>query len=122
MALLTLKFVTDVRDSDYEVVEFHGELDQSNLGDTERQIADLLGHFDREYLILDLAYLRFLNSEGIGFIVATHMKLTKKKQKLLICNAKQNVMDIFQLIGLPKLIPVLPNMAETISFIKKNNI
>ena len=83
MALLTLKFVTDIRDMDYEVIEFHGELDQSNLTLTETQVADLLKSFSRKFLVFDLADLSFINSEGVGFIVSISTKLARKNQKIL---------------------------------------
>lgn len=119
MALLTLKFVTDVRDFDYEVIEFHGELDQSNLDTTEGQINDLLKNFTRKNLIFDLSDLKFINSEGVGFIVAINLKLAKKKKNLIVCGPQQNVEDIFELIGLPKLLPILATIGDAIGFIKK---
>lgn len=119
MALLTLKFVTDIRDLDYEVVEFHGELDQSNLEATEAQIADLLKDFKRHYLLFDLSDMAFINSEGVGFIASTHTKLVKKNQKLLICSVKPNVAEVFELIGLSKLLPVFATVGEAIAYIKK---
>jgi len=119
MALLTLKFVTDVRDLDYEVVEFHGELDQSTLAITEQQIFDFLAGFQRTALIFDLRDLAFINSEGIGFIVSTYMKLVKKNQQLILCGFKSHVGEVLQLIGLPKLIPVFSHITQAIDFIKK---
>lgn len=119
MALLTLKFVTDVRDQDYEVVEFHGELDKSTVESTEQQLAELLAHFTRKYIIFDLSDLSFINSEGIGFIVSTFTKLAKKNCKLLLSGAKQNVADIFELVGLPKLLSVFTTVGEAIQFMKK---
>lgn len=118
MALLTLKFVTDVRDLDYEVIEFHGELDQSNLAPTESQIIDLLKNFSRKYLIFDLSDLTFINSEGIGFMVSISTKLARKNQKLLLSGIRANVADIMNLIGLPKLIPVFPTISDVIRFMK----
>lgn len=118
MALLTLKFVTDVRDMDYEVVEFHGELDQSNLIQTEKQIGDLLKDFTRKFMVFDLSDLGFINSEGIGFMVSISTKLARKESKLLLTGVRANVADIFNLIGLPKLIPVVPTIADAIRLMK----
>lgn len=119
MALLTLKFVTNVRDLDYAAVEFHGELDQSTLNNTEKEIAEFFEAFKRKFLVFDLANLGFINSEGIGFLVSTHMKLLKRGQQLILCGLKRNVEDVIQLIGLPKLIPVFPTMSAAIDHMKK---
>jgi len=119
MALLSLKFVTDVRDTDYEVVEFHGELDKSTQESAEKQILELLSTYTRHWLILDFSDLKFINSEGIGFLVALHAKLAKKEQQLLICSVAPNVADIFEVIGLGRIIPMFPSIAEAIHYIKK---
>lgn len=116
---MTLKFVTDVRDHEYEVIEFHGELDISTLTQTEQQMNELLEHYHRPYLVFDLRYLKFVNSEGIGFLVATHLKMLKKNQKLILFGAQSQVQEIFELLGFSKLIPVLKNFEEVIHFIKK---
>ncbi len=119
MALLSLKFVTDVRDTDYEVVEFHGELDKSTQEATEKQIIEFLATYTRRWLVFDLSDLKFVNSEGIGFFVALHAKLTKKNQQLLISGVAANVADIFAAIGLERIIPTFPHLAEAIHHIKK---
>lgn len=119
MALLTLKFVTDVRDEHYEVVEFQGELDQSTLGNTEKQVGEFLENFKRPALLFDLNNLHFINSEGIGFLVAIHTKLRKKGQDLFLCGLKKNVADVMNIIGLPGLIPTFPNVGAALEHFKQ---
>lgn len=119
MALLTLKFVTDVRDNHYEVVEFHGELDQSTLLDTEKQMNDFLEKFDRPCLIFDFSNLKYTNSEGIAFMVTVHAKLVKKGNKLLLTRVQSNVADILEVIGIGKLIPTFHTIEEAIAYVKK---
>lgn len=118
MALLTLKFVTDVRDLNYEIVEFHGELDQSTLADTEKQILSLLEKFDRPFLVFDFSNLNFINSEGIGFIFSVNMKLRKKGKKLALCGMKENVADVINLMGLPKVIDVFSAINDVLKQFK----
>lgn len=119
MALLTLKFVTDVRNDDYGVVEFHGELDQSTLENTEKRVGEILETFKSPNLIFDFTGLKFINSEGIGFIVSTQTKLLKRNQKLIICGLRRNVEDVLNLIGLPKLISIFPSVEETIKDLRE---
>lgn len=122
MTLLNLKFITDIKDNDYEVVEFHGELDSSTIPDAEKRIFGLLADYKRDYLVFDLADLNYINSEGIGFVITAQMKLAKKKQKLLLCGVRPNVAEVFDLIGVPKLVQVFPNISEAIKFIKTSRI
>lgn len=119
MSLLTIKFVTDISDADYQVIEFHGEMDQSNIRDTESKIAEHIAVSKHAYIVFDLSDLRFINSEGMGFIVATHARLAKKGVSLLLCSPPLNVRDIFELVGLPKIVPVLASIGDVIKYIKK---
>lgn len=119
MAMLTLKFVTDVRDMEYEIVEFHGELDQSTLKIAERQIDQLIETAKNKYFIFDLSDMKFINSEGVGFMISAHVKLAKRNKQLYVAASKPNVQEVFELMGLPKLVSVFSSVSEAISFIKK---
>lgn len=119
MSQLSTKFVTDANDMDYGVVEFHGDLDQSTIDSLEPKMADLLKSFNRRYLVFDLADLGYANSEGIGLIVSTHMKLTKRHRQLLLSSPQKNVLDVFNVIGLAKLLPIFPSVADAVSYMKK---
>lgn len=120
MGFLNLKFVKDISNIDYDTVEFHGELDQSTLDAVEQRFDAFLPDFKRQFLILDMTDLKFINSEGIGFLVSMHTKLVKKGKNLLIFGAKHNVTDVFGLVGLPQIIPIFVSMNEAIKFIKKH--
>lgn len=110
MALLTLKFVTDLRKSHAVVVEFHGELDQSTIPGAERKLAEFLDTATCTVCIFDFSNLSYINSEGLGLLMSTHAKLAKRKLDLAVAAPKPNVADIFELIGLAKIIPVFPTL------------
>lgn len=119
MTKLNLKLALDVKDNDYEVVEFHGELDKSTISGAEVELEKIVENFEREYLIFDFGGLVYINSEGIGLLISVHAKLAKNKKHLLFIGAKRNVMSVFELIGLQKLIPIFNRIDEAIKYIKK---
>lgn len=119
MADLNLKFITDVNDNEYEVVEFHGEMDKSTLAVAEKQLLDLAGKFNRQYLIFDLTALSYINSEGIGLFISINTQLSEKGKKLFICGIGKEVSEVFEQIGILKIIPAFAHIADAISFIKK---
>jgi anti-anti-sigma factor len=119
MALLKLKFVTDLKNMDYEVVEFHGELDKSTLPNAENQISKLVEAFDGKTFICDFSGLNFINSEGVGFLVSMHSKLCKKNRAFVLADAKPNILDILNVVGLPKIIPVFDSLSLAIESVNK---
>ena len=119
MALLTLKLINDPEQSGYAVVEFHGELDKSDIDSTDRQLQQLIEQCSKPNMIFDLSDLVFINSEGIGFLVSIHMRLRKKNQQLIITSPRPNVGEVFELVGLPKIITSTATMSEALAIIPK---
>lgn len=120
MPLLTLKFVTDISDLDYQVVEFSGELDAGSLRDAEKKTLDFLANFKHRFLLFDLTHLKFINSEGVGFMASIHAKLTHTGKQLILFGVRDHVADTFQALGFEKIIPIFRSMREAINFIKKS--
>ncbi|MBI4994210.1 STAS domain-containing protein [Candidatus Peregrinibacteria bacterium] len=120
MSLLTIKFITDISDLDYQVIEFSGELDSASLRDAEKKIFEFLPHFKHRFLFFDFTNLKFINSEGIGFTATVMEKLAKTGKKLILFGAKSHVADVFNAIGLGKMMPVFHSIREAINFIKKS--
>ncbi|MEK7171862.1 MAG: STAS domain-containing protein [Patescibacteria group bacterium] len=120
MPLLTLKFVTDISDLDYQVVEFTGELDAASVRDAEKKIFDMLPNFKHKFLLFDFTGLKFINSEGVGFMASVHAKLMHAGKQLILFGVKDHVADTFQAVGFEKMMPVFHSIREAINFIKKS--
>lgn len=92
------------------MVEFHGELDQSTRQAAETQMNEFLVAFKRPKLVFDLSDLKYVNSEGIGFMMKIHASLAKNGQKLSLAGLQPNVADVMNVIGVPKIVPVFPDV------------
>lgn len=121
MSLLNLTVIQDIRDTEYLIIEFAGELDQGSLPDAEQKITEVVGTLRQPVLIFDFNRLDFINSEGIGFVVTIHTKLAKKNKKLILCALQSHVADVCNAIGLPSLIPLLPDRKAAIAFAKHHS-
>lgn len=89
-----------VPEKNYQIIEFHGDLDKAGIDENRAKIEKATQNFDQQYLIFDLTDLNYINSESIGFTMMVHSHLTKLGKTLIVVNAKPNVKDIFQVIGL----------------------
>jgi stage II sporulation protein AA (anti-sigma F factor antagonist) len=114
MAHLDLNVLAAEKGADYQVVQFKGEMDKSNL----QEIRDVLTKFVEEYpkslMIFDLTYFDFINSEGVGFLVSLHYKLKEAGKDLKIINVQPKVEDVFSLIGLSQLIKCYSSLEEAV--------
>lgn len=120
MAQFKLNFVSDVKDRDYEVVEFSGDLDQDNMPESRKQILDFVEQHPVHTVIFDLSKVTFINSEGIGFLLDIHKEMQSRKKKVIIAGARRHVEEVLGVIGLSEIIQCVENVSEAITQIKKH--
>lgn len=104
MAHLDLNVMAAEEGANYQVVQFKGEMDKSNLEQVRGVLTKFVDDYQMPVMIFDLTYFDFINSEGVGFIVSLFYKLKKKNQLLKIIKVQPKVEDVFNLIGLTQLI------------------
>lgn len=105
--------VSTVPDRKVKLVKVAGQLDESNVDEKAKEIYDLIsGTPQGLYLIFDFVQLEYMNSKSIGYLTDWYTKLTEKKGGIVIANARPNILDILQVVGLTQLIPCVPTLDE----------
>lgn len=100
-------------DKKVKLVKFTGQLDESNVDDKAKEIYDLINSVPQAlFLIFDFEKLEYMNSKSIGYLTDWYTKLTEKKGGIVITNARPNILDILQVVGLTQLIPCTATLEE----------
>jgi len=86
------------------VVALEGEMDAPSLQDIKLNLDPILNDPIIKFVIFDLKDLAYVNSKGIGYMVAVHTHLSKKQGKFILCAAQEAVMDVMSLVGLTSII------------------
>lgn len=94
------------------VVSFKGELDKAGLDVVKEELNKLSDETESRYLVFDFTELNFINSEGIGFLMTIHYRLTKKGQELVVVGAAEHVYDVLKVIGLLSVMKHYKTMEE----------
>ncbi len=110
--------VKDDAHADYSVIDLVGEMDSSALEEKRAKLMDLVAKNTKQYLVLNMLNLVFINSQSISYLIQMDTELSKKGQKLVIINAKPNVADVLRVIGLFETVQYYPNLNE---FLKNKN-
>lgn len=119
MTRLDLNVLDKVLDTDrYVVVEFKGALDKSNIKDVREVILNYIEAFEDDYLIFDLKYFDFVNSEGVGFFVSMYYKMQALGKTLHIVNAQPQVKDVFDVVGLSQIMEVYDSLEEVLKNVR----
>lgn len=70
-------------------------------------------------IVLDLSGVEFVDSSGLGAIIATMMALRPQGQ-LIVCNARDSVLALFRLTRMDRVIPVKNNADEALRAISSD--
>jgi|GEM_PF-3383643 stage II sporulation protein AA (anti-sigma F factor antagonist) len=83
-----------------QACRFAGEFDKLGMEKVGAEFLDLVSNFSGSYFIVDLEQLHFINSEGIGVLIAAYSHATKIGAKFFLVRPDSHVRDILQTLGL----------------------
>lgn len=96
-----------------KLVRIVGQLDESNVDEQAKTIYQLI---DKEVqglsLIFDFTGLEYMNSKSIGYLTDWYSKISAVGGKVVIASARENILDILQVVGLTQLIPAYATLDE----------
>lgn len=105
--------VSTAADKKLKLLKFSGQLDESNVDEKAKEIYDLIASIPQGlFLIFDFEKLEYMNSKSIGYLTDWYTKLSEKKGGVIIANARPNILDILQVVGLTQLIPCVSTVEE----------
>ena len=90
---------------DRSTVRFEGDLDIVTSEDMKRQLAALV-ESGNDTVTVDLRNVGFVDSSGLGALVAVHHFAASKGSRLVVCEVPKHVMDLFALTRLDGLLTV----------------
>lgn len=96
-----------------KLVRIVGQLDESNVDEQAKSIYQLLeGGATGLSLIFDFTGLEYMNSKSIGYLTDWYSKISATGGKVVIAAARENILDILQVVGLTQLIPAYATLDE----------
>lgn len=105
--------VSSSPDKKLKLLKFSGQLDETNVDEKAKGIYDIISSVPQGlFLILDFEKLEYMNSKSIGYLTDWYTKLSEKKGGILIANARPNILDILQVVGLTQLIKCVGTVEE----------
>ncbi len=107
--------------SNFSRITFWGNLDSFGLSEKRKDIMAVVNGLKKNYLVFDFSDLNFLNSESIGFLMQINEQLMESNKKLVLVNAKTNVLDVLKVIGLFETMPYYQTLDEFASSLNDAN-
>lgn len=94
---------TSVAGRDVSILRLEGYVDAHTFTDFEEELTKLVegGHYN---LLLDLEKLTYINSTGLGLLMATFRQARQGHGDLVIAKMSDKITNIFNLLGFSRLI------------------
>lgn len=93
------------------VVSAAGEVDAGSVELLRKELNEL-ADADRVNVILDLSGVTFLDSSGLGALVASHRRLRSLGGVLGLVCRNDIVLRVFRLTGLDRVMPIFPTLED----------
>ena len=93
-------------------VSAHGEIDVSTVGLLREVLLNEIKAGEGTWVQVDLSGVSFMDSTGLGVLIAAHRRLTATGGKLTIHKPSRPVLRVLQVSGLDRLLTVAVASAE----------
>jgi len=100
------------------IFEFTWELDETNADKTFTDIYTSIWDFNDKKVILNLKWLRYLNSKSIGYIADIFSNIEDRNSRMYISNCDDWVKDVLDLVGITTIVPTVDTLEKAISELK----
>lgn len=113
-AVITIEDIpSPTPDKIFKIIHVAGQLDESNVDTKIQEIYKIVETNPKGLnLIFDLSNLEYMNSKSIGYLTDLYGKITELGGQVAISNAKSNILDILQVVGLTQLIKTFTTLEE----------
>lgn len=96
-----------------KLIRIVGQLDESNVDEQAKAIYQAIDAVPQGLsLIFDLTGLEYMNSKSIGYLTDWYSKVSAQGGKVVIAAARDNILDILQVVGLTQLVNAYPTLDE----------
>lgn len=101
---------------DIAVVSFVDKkiLDEQNIqmiGDDLFRLVDELG---RRKVLLNFKNVEFMSSAALGKLITLHRKLHAVQGKLILCEIAKDIVDVFKITKLDRILTIAPNEQDAL--------
>lgn len=96
-----------------KLIRIVGQLDESNVDEQAKSVYALIDANPQGLnLVFDFTGLEYMNSKSIGYLTDWYSKVSGNGGKVVIAAARENILDILQVVGLTQLIPAFATLDE----------
>ena len=90
-------------------------LDESNIEVVGQELFALVDSDERTQIVLDFDLVEYLSSAALGKLITMHKKVSTAGGKLLLCNIQKDILEVFQLTRLDKVLTLCKTLDDALN-------
>ncbi len=90
-------------EDDWHIIQLEGHVDAHTFTDFEEELTRLVEQGNYK-IKLDMEKLNYINSTGLGLLLATYRQVRQHGGRLVMENVRPEISNIFNLLGFSRLI------------------
>ncbi|MDP4679592.1 MAG: STAS domain-containing protein [Cyclobacteriaceae bacterium] len=102
-------------DGIYELM-VEGEIDASSSIHLDNSLSEAIANNNK--IIVDLAKLEYISSAGLGVFMSYLQQIKNDSIQLVLFGMNENVLEVFQILGLDQLIDITNTKSEALAKMK----
>ncbi len=106
--------VTSRQEGEHTVVAVSGEIDVYTAPALREKISELVAD-GRHRLVVDLTYVDFLDSTGLGVLVGGLNRVKSHDGTLALVCTQEKILKVFRITGLTTVFPISPTLGEALA-------
>ena len=96
------------------IIEMSGRIGGEASIEMFRQIKEMLEGHQEENLVLDFENLEFIDSSGLGSLVAVNSTLLKQQRTLTLASVPDNLLELLKITNLDRVLRIVPAVENAI--------
>lgn len=101
-----------VDEEKYIIAKVFGDIDAYHSADVKKEIREKMLNSDKDKVIIDLSEVDYIDSAGLGSLVAILKDARLNNKALYLMAPKQAVMRVFEMTRLDKVFSIISSISE----------
>jgi anti-sigma B factor antagonist len=93
-------------------------LDELNVQQLGQELNDLVEKSYMVKMVINFDRIKFLSSAVLGKLISLHKRMQKEKGRMAFCNINKDVLQVFRITRLDKLIPIFENETDAVNAVE----
>jgi len=94
-------------------------LDEMNVQQLGRELDDLLENEYANKMVINFSKVKFLSSAVLGKLISLNKKIAGMKGRIAFCGINSDIMQVFKITRLDKLIPITDDEEDAVKKVLK---